>query len=169
MFGEANTAAIGTQLAQTWAAGAIDERPLGDFSGEDSKVSMSRVTVHGRVFVRLQWGTGAQHQLIVRAPLTFDIKGKYNVQATPIDAGGATAKLSAVNVYGAGPELVRQLLVFVAVAIPIDPAAAYFHSLTAATLTVAGVAVAVAASGVRIPLVPDSVLTAGAGVAEFVL
>lgn len=142
---------------------------MADYSGKDALRALTRVSVIGNVFVRVLGGSGQANEITLRAPFVADLLGRYEIHAQPINGDVATsARLQAVPVTAAGPQVLRQLADATLVAVALDPRATWFTALTAATLTVAGVPV-VAATAQRIPLLPTSTLATGAGVLEFAL
>lgn len=162
---QGNLPAIGRQYARTWEIGNGAPEVLLDFSGTEALLSLNRVSVSGPVYCRVTWGTGQANQLVVRAPFVWNIPGKIEVVAYPINTAVRTeARLSAVPVSGGTHACVRQ---FVAPG-AIDERAAWFTALNACALVVNGTAVALTASQ-RIPLVPVSTLVGGAGIVEFEL
>lgn len=168
MFDDEYQSALGLQMAHTWPAADVASRPMADYSGKDALRALTRVTVLGNVFVRVLGGSGQATEFEFRAPFVADLLGRYEIHARPIDASGATARLQAVCVMAAGPQVLRTLVNAAGGAVALDARAATFVAFAASTLTIAGIAAA-ATAGQRIPLFPTSTLNTGAGALEFAL
>lgn len=157
-----NTGPIyGTQVYHRWQPGETDERQVLDALKTSA---LWRVSVFGRVFVRVTYGTNFTRQLLLRAPVVMTAPGQLNLVAYPIDGAGASCEVTLTQAT-ADKTNVARLLVSGPNA-PLSPSAVQFVALTASQLTIAGIATAVPALS-TVPLVPDSVLVSGDGFQEF--
>jgi hypothetical protein len=154
---------VGYQNTQVWAPGEVEERPIIE-SLEGP--SLWRLVILGPAIVRVTWGTAATNELTARAPLAWDISGKFTAKARPIDAEGGTVTGSIAFVTAARSRPKIPIIHPGGGAVGIDDRAAYYTALVASTLTVATIAVA-AAPFDRVPLVAGSALLSGSGMLEF--
>jgi hypothetical protein len=159
----------GAQYAHTWLVGEDDERVMASHTDEHALKQLARVCLLGDVFVRLQWGSGQMSELVdLRAPFLALVPGRYQVFARPRDTGlGATAVLSSVPVASGTRPCVRTFFDASGGAVALDVRAAWFVASAPSALTVLGVVSGAVPVGARIPLMPPSVLTGGAGAVEF--
>lgn len=159
---------IGRQYGYTWAPGQTDERPLGDFSGDLSRVSLSRVSVQGEGLVRIVCGTGSVLEFTdLRPPLLAFIPGKWELHGRPVADQGGELLVAAVPTTGAGRGLLRQLADATAGAVGLDVRAARARVIAPATFTVAGIATGAVPVGTDVPLFGPSVLLTGAAEIHF--
>lgn len=152
----------GKQRAFTWVA--PDVRRINLLTLDWHNDRLWRITVKGRLSLRVSWGTGGNKLLVaVRAPLCVTLPGRVSIDAEPIDDQGTTALVTAELVSSAGGDTVFRRVLTGPIALE-ESASSYF-ALTASNLLVAGNAVAVPALS-RCELVPDSSIVDGTGLEE---
>lgn len=160
-----NTGTIyGTQQRATWKAG--DRRPR-QVCDALKPQALWRLSIFGRVDVTIAYGTQANRAIeLVRAPVVLTIPGQFTATAAPIDGDGATCVVSLTQATAGARSVARKLADAGGGAVALDEGAIDFWALTASTLTISGVAVAVPALAI-VPLVAGSVLLTGSGFQEF--
>jgi len=153
----------GEQSSQDWLVGQSDDRPVLDLP---RAVFLWRVTVLGEnVLVDVEYGTKANKRIVnLATPFQLTVPGQCNVSARPLDPQAAASVRVTATPATAGDSSARRIVVGPALAL--DPDATSFRALTASTVTIRGIAVAVPVLGV-VALVAGSVLTAGSGYLEF--
>lgn len=154
----------GQQNSITWGVGDTTEQTLVTV---EPAAMLWRVSVFGDVLLLVQWGTsGTVSVNQVQAPLVAAFPGRVTVTAVPRDAAaGATAYATLTPASSPGIHPVFRRVQ--SVAGPFPAMAHRVVALTAANVTVAGVAVALAV-GESIPLVDNSALVAGTVLVELV-
>lgn len=157
-----NTGKIyGTQARVVWDPGDVDPRGVCD---SIKALSLWRFSAFGRVTVTISYGTqGTREIRLLRTPLVMTIPGQFTATATPIDNFGTVCTVTLTPATAGSPSIARR---FVSASGVLDDDAVAFTALTAANLTVAGVAVTASALQI-VPLVAGSVLNSGSGFEEF--
>lgn len=156
-----NGPTYGTQQRAVWFPGATDTRQVIDAK---RSVALWRLSVFGRVDLKITYGTlGTRSVLSVRAPVVMTVPGQLIVDATPIDDAGTECTVTLTQATAGARSIARQ---FVTGPVNLDDGATDFWALTACSLTISGVVVAVPALQIA-PLVVGSVLTSGSGFQEF--
>ena len=156
----------GTQQKAVWVAGhRLDERQIIDLRKCDA---LWRISVFGRVLLRLNYGTQATRQLAnLRAPLVITVPGQVTVTAQPLDDLGTICTVTATQASAGARSICRQLVGTTAPTnLDLHEDAVAFFALTASSLIISGSVVAVPALAV-VPLVAGSVLTDGSGFVEY--
>lgn len=153
----------GEQSTADWAAGESDDRPVLDLP---LGMSVWRIGLYGvNVVFRVVYGTKANKIIEgLASPALLSIPGQCAVYARPLDPEVAASARVTATPATAGGNSARYIVDTAGAAL--DPDAAHFQALTASTVTIRGIAVAVPVLGV-VPLVAGSVLTAGSGYLEF--
>jgi len=189
-----NTGKIyGTQARVVWNLGEVDPRGVCD---SVKALSLWRFSAFGRVTITINYGTqGTREIRSLRTPLVMTIPGQFTATATPIDDRGTVCTVTLTPATAGSRSVARRFVSATASAlllaspaalavsgpggdhgggggggqnhpVALDEDAVAFIPLTAATLTVSGVAVSVSALQV-VPLVAGSVLNSGSGFEEF--
>lgn len=151
----------GAQQSETWLANDQSPRPLLDLQPNGE---LWRIHVTGDLLVEIVWGTSSSRKIQVDAPVIADLPGNVTVTATPRLTTGTTGKVSATQVSGAGPQVLRRFVGTPGATLPED--AESYIAATASVVTIRAIAVNLAA-GESVPLVPGSVHTSGQGFIQF--
>jgi hypothetical protein len=162
-----NTGVIyGTQQKAVWLPGArLDAREVLDLKKPEA---LWRVSVFGRVLVRINYGTLAARQISnLRTPIVITVPGQCTVTAQPLDDEGTICIVTATQATAGARSIARQLVGTTAPTdLLFDEGAVDFFALTASSLVISGSVVAVPALSV-VPLVAGSRLTNGSGFVEY--
>lgn len=157
----------GLQSRRDWAVGESDARPVCDALKAES---LWRFSAFGAVYITIIYGTLGSRQIVrLLTPVVMTIPGQFTATAEPVDADHdepvyceitltpTTAQVEHARNFvsaGAGP------------AIALELGAVRYVALSASTLTISGVSVAVPALS-SVPLVAGSTLDTGSGFQEF--
>lgn len=157
----------GFQQTAKWDAGDDRARPLCQMQPAKN---LWQVTVIGGVTCDLIYGTlAAQRVSNLVAPLFFCAPGKIEIQAVPVDASSATiARVCVTPVSAGGALALRQVLDATSGAVEIGEHVHKLRALSASNVTVAGIAIPLAA-GEEIQTVIGSTLNSGTAIAELSL
>lgn len=144
----------GFQQRQSWEVGDVREKPVLDV---DARPGLRRVTLAGNVIASLNFGTGAAISITgIRPPLVAYLPGRAELSARPVDANGAEAVVSMVDVDGPGQQTVR---VFQDAAGPVPEQTARAQCITAGTINSAGVAFAATPGDTIITMAPTEIVS----------
>ncbi len=154
----------GTQSSHTWAAGQTDTREICDVT---KAPALWRLSVFGNVLVSIGYGTNGNRQILnLQAPCVITLPGQFTARATPRDNAGTSCVVTLTQATAGALSQARKLADAAGGAVALDEGACRYVALTASTLTISGVAVAVPALAV-VPLVSGAVLNTGSGFQEF--
>lgn len=154
----------GTQSRHDWTAGQTDPRVVCDVVKAEA---LWRLSVFGRVYLTIQYGTLATRQLVnLQAPVVLTIPGQFTATARPLDGNGASVDVTLTQATAGGLSHARAFVTAAGGAVALDSGAVRFVALTASTLTISGAAVVVPALA-TVPLVAGSTLDTGSGFQEF--
>lgn len=154
----------GTQQLAVWNPGDVGPRQVCDALKANA---LWRFSVFGRVLVSIVYGTqGTRKILQLRAPVVLTIPGQFTATATPLDEQGVQCEVTLTQATAGARAIARDVVNAGGGAVNLSPDAVDFFALTASTLTIAGLAVAVPALQI-VPLVAGSVLLTGSGFQEF--
>lgn len=160
----------GTQQRAVWLPGATDRRQVCDALKPQA---LWRFSAFGRVLIEISYGTQGTRNILAPdsgrrlfAPVVLTIPGQFTATAVPLDDAGCECTVTLTQATAGARSIARCFMDSTAGALALDVGAVDYFALTASTLTIAGVAVAVPALQI-VPLVAGSVLLTGRGFQEF--